>query len=80
MKSQSLLFIIGKPSLSFRKQKKKFLRDNDVRKLYIRYFDIGLHPETKEPIPISPIRFQENINNFKIVPVVFIQNKVMSNA
>ncbi|CAA9199078.1 hypothetical protein FLA105534_02412 [Flavobacterium bizetiae] len=56
---------------------KEVLLDNEVSKLYIRYFDIGLHPQTKEPIPISPIRFQENSNAFDIVPVVFIQNKVM---
>jgi hypothetical protein len=57
---------------------KEVLRDNKVSKLYIRYFDIGLHPETQDPIPMSPIRFQENAANFDIVPVVFIQNKVMS--
>ncbi|KQO29940.1 hypothetical protein ASF10_05390 [Flavobacterium sp. Leaf82] len=56
---------------------KEVLLDNEVSKLYIRYFDIGLQPQTKEPIPISPVRFQENVNAFTIVPVVFIQNKVM---
>ncbi|MCD0470185.1 hypothetical protein [Flavobacterium sp. JAS] len=53
------------------------LKDNDVSKLYVRYFDIGLHPENQQPIPVSPIRFQQSVNNFTIVPVVFIQNKVM---
>ena len=56
---------------------KEVLGDNGVTKLYVRYFDIGLHPKTKEPIPVSPIHFQENANTFDIVPVVFIQNKVM---
>ena len=53
------------------------LRENNVTKLYIRYFDIGLHPESKEPIPISPIHFRENMGGFEVVPVVFIKNKVM---
>lgn len=56
---------------------KEVLQDNNVTKLYIRYFDIGLHPQTQEPIPISPIHFQETSNGFEIVPVVFIKNKVM---
>ncbi|WP_371615941.1 hypothetical protein [Flavobacterium sp. ACN6] len=53
------------------------MTENNVQKLYIRYFDIGLHPETKFPIPISPIRFEENPQKYTIVPIVFIQNKVM---
>jgi len=63
--------------LKFSEKEKEVLKDNKVTKLYIRYFDIGLHPKNKQPIPISPIHFQENISNFNIVPVVFIQNKVM---
>jgi hypothetical protein len=71
-------FYYWKTIFKLSETEKEVLQDNDVSKLYIRYFDIGLYPETKEPIPISPIRFQENINAFNIVPVVFIQNKVMS--
>ncbi|TDO84176.1 hypothetical protein EV143_101621 [Flavobacterium chryseum] len=59
---------------------KEVLKDNNVTKLYIRYFDIGLHPKTEEPIPISPIHFQENMKDFEIVPVIFIKNKVMLQA
>lgn len=71
-------FYYWKTIFKLSETEKEVLRDNNVTKLYIRYFDIGLYPETKEPIPISPIRFQENINSFNVVPVVFIQNKVMS--
>lgn len=58
-------------------KEKLALKDNEVTKLYIRYFDIGQHPQTKQPIPLSPIRFQDAVSKFEIVPVVFIQNKVM---
>jgi len=61
----------------FSKIEKEALDENDVQKLYVRYFDIGLHPESNLPIPISPIRFEENPKEYTIVPVVFIQNKVM---
>ncbi|MNQ46666.1 hypothetical protein D3C85_604890 [compost metagenome] len=56
---------------------KEVLKDNNVEKLYIRYFDVGLNPKMTEPIPVSPIHFQGNVSKFDIVPVVFIQNKVM---
>ena len=61
----------------FSKIEKEALDENDVQKLYVRYFDIGLHPESNLPIPISPIRFEENPKEYTIVPVIFIQNKVM---
>lgn len=56
---------------------KSTLKENNVTKLYVRYFDIGLHPKTQEPIPITPIRFQDKTDYLNIVPVIFIQNKVM---
>lgn len=70
-------FYYWKTILKWSEAEKEVLKDNEVSKLYIRYFDIGLHPQTKDPIPVSPVRFQENINKFDVVPVVFIQNKVM---
>ncbi|WP_426483666.1 hypothetical protein [Flavobacterium sp. 2] len=73
----TIAFYYWKTNLKFSEIEKKVLKDNNVRKLYIRYFDIGLHPQTQNPFPISPIHFKENIQNFEIVPVVFIQNKVM---
>ncbi|UWY28972.1 hypothetical protein N4T20_03385 [Flavobacterium sp. TR2] len=66
--------------LKFSKAEKEVLNENNVQKLYVRYFDIGLHPESDFPIPISPIRFQEKPKGYTVVPVVFIQNKVMLQA
>ncbi|MTH17015.1 hypothetical protein GKZ88_15675 [Flavobacterium sp. LC2016-01] len=72
-----IAFYYWKTNLKFSETEKEVLRDNSVSKLYVRYFDIGLHPKTQNPFPISPIHFQENIHGFEIVPVIFIQNKVM---
>ena len=73
----AIAFYYWKTSLKWSETEKEALKDNEVSKLYVRYFDIGLHPETQQPIPVSPIRFYENVNSFEIVPVIFIQNKVM---
>ncbi|MFH6945982.1 hypothetical protein ACHRV5_08485 [Flavobacterium sp. FlaQc-52] len=73
----AIAFYYWKTIFKLSETEKEILEENKVTKLYIRYFDIGLQPQTKEPIPISPIRFQENVSNFNVVPVIFIQNKVM---
>jgi hypothetical protein len=72
-----IAFYYWKTIFKLSQKETEVLRDNNVTKLYVRYFDISLHPENQQPIPVSPIRFQQNVNNFTIVPVVFIQNKVM---
>lgn len=70
-------FYYWKTNVKFSQKERETLKENNVRKLYIRYFDIGLHPQTKEPFPISSVHFSEKLSQFEIVPVVFIQNKVM---
>lgn len=72
-----IAFYYWKTILRLSETEKEVLKDNEVTKLYIRYFDIGLHPKTLDPIPLSPIHFEEDITKFDIVPVFFIQNKVM---
>ncbi|QOG03443.1 hypothetical protein [Flavobacterium sp. MDT1-60] len=72
-----IAFYYWKTVFKLSETEKEVLKDNNVEKLYIRYFDVGLNPKTTEPIPVSPIHFQGNVSKFDIVPVVFIQNKVM---
>jgi hypothetical protein len=72
-----IAFYYWKTIFKLSEKETEILKDNKVSKLYIRYFDISLNPENQQPIPLSPIRFQQNVNNFNIVAVVFIQNKVM---
>ncbi|WP_163398392.1 hypothetical protein [Flavobacterium fluviatile] len=85
------LFLISchdttKPNVSFyywktifklSETEKETLLENNVRKIYIRYFDIDLHPKDTYPIPLSPIHFKETMSDFEVVPVVYIKNKVM---
>lgn len=58
-------------------KEKNCLSVNQVKRLYIRYFDIDLNPNTKGAFPRSPIRFEETIGDFEIIPVVYIKNRVM---
>ncbi|MDM1501642.1 hypothetical protein HX071_05420 [Myroides marinus] len=54
------------------------LKELDVERLYIRYFDIGLQGDT--PIPIRPVLFKDSIPNVDVVPVVYIKNEVLLNS
>jgi hypothetical protein len=58
-------------------KEKSTLSTNQVKRLYIRYFDIDLSPQTQKPYPKSPIRFEDTALNFEVIPVVYIKNKVM---
>ena len=52
------------------------LQENEVSKMYIRYFDVDIDSRGN-PRPESPIRFKQKPENLKVIPVVYIKNKVM---
>ena len=58
---------------------KTTLQQNNVKKLYVRYFDIDLEAKTNLPFPKGPIHFEQKTTGFAVVPVVYIKNKVMLN-
>ena len=81
------IFIISceknSPDVSFYFWKTKFklstlerqtIINNDVKKIYLRYFDVALQNESA--LPVSPVYILENLKNIQIVPVVFIKNEV----
>lgn len=56
---------------------KKSLEELNVKKLYIRYFDVVL--QGNQAIPVSPIIFKESLPQLEVVPVVYIKNEVLIN-
>jgi hypothetical protein len=51
------------------------LRKEAVDTLYVRYFDIDLKPEATQPAPVSPIQLDSSINQYRVIPVIFIKNR-----
>ncbi|HEY2583587.1 MAG TPA: hypothetical protein VGI43_17375 [Mucilaginibacter sp.] len=50
----------------------------NVHKLYIRIMDVGINEKDANPVPISPIMFQNKLpDSVAIVPVVFIVNDIL---
>ena len=76
-KKPTIAFYYWKTTFSLSEIDKKTLKDNNVKKLYIRYFDIDLNPISQEAFPQSPIHFNDKPLDFKIVPVLYLKNKVM---
>ncbi|WP_026708479.1 hypothetical protein [Flavobacterium frigidarium] len=70
-------FYYWKTNFDLSSLEQEALSENKVSKLYIRYFDLDVNPSTKEVFPVSPIHFKVKPTVASIVPVVFIQNKVM---
>ncbi|MDR2223989.1 MAG: hypothetical protein LBE34_14815 [Flavobacteriaceae bacterium] len=54
---------------------KNSLKELNVKKLYIRYFDIALKGE--QAIPVRPIIFNQQPPLLEVVPVIYIKNEVM---
>lgn len=61
-------------------KEKNSLTENQVKRIYVRYFDIDLNPKTNQPYPRSPILFEEKAGNIEIIPVIYIKNRVMLDA
>lgn len=52
---------------------KQYIDELEVKRLYVRYFDVGLHEQ--QPVPVAPVVFNEH-PKLKIIPVVYIKNDV----
>ncbi|MDO4728935.1 MAG: hypothetical protein Q4B43_08040 [Bacteroidota bacterium] len=52
----------------------KFVVDNQINNLYVRYFDVAVEKNT--PKPIAPIVFESVPIGVKIIPVIYIKNEV----
>lgn len=55
---------------------KEFLKKNDIRKMYVRFFDVDVNPDTLSDdrcVPVATISFNDSMpDGVEIVPTVFI--------
>ncbi len=56
---------------------KNALKQGNVKKLYIRYFDIDLNKADQKAYPLSTVQFEQKPIGYDIIPVIYIKNKVM---
>ena len=67
-------FYFWRTTFSLTETEQQYLKDLDVKKLYIRYFDVAL--QNNEAIPVAPIVFNQKPEGYNVVPVVYIKNEV----
>ena len=53
------------------------LRQLNVSKLYVRFFDVDEDNNLKRPFPVAPIRMSAKDSGFNYVPVIFITQKAL---
>lgn len=75
--SPTISFYYWKTNYQLTAIEQEAVKENNVQKIYIRYFDIDLDSKTKEAFPRSPIHFIDKPAFKTIVPVVYIKNNVM---
>lgn len=68
-------FYYWKTNFSLSTVEREALQNNDINKLYVRYFDVAL--KDNKPFPISALLFKEKPPVKTLVPVVYIKNEVM---
>ena len=75
--SPDISFYYWKTSFNLTEIEKEELLENDVKNIYIRYFDLDIDPQSQKAFPISPVRYEQKVENLKVIPVVYIKNRVM---
>lgn len=70
----STAFYFWRTTFSLTQTEQQYLKDLEVKKLYIRYFDVA--SQNNEAIPVAPVVFNQKPSGYNIVPVVYIKNEV----
>ena len=69
-----LAFYYWRTTFQLSSSEKEILKELEVKKLYIRYFDVAL--KENEPIPIASVVFNDKVEGVEVVPVIYIKNEV----
>lgn len=73
---KSISFYFWRTNLQLDSLEKQTLKDNAVKTLYIRYFDLDWTPGDSFPAPVAPINPGKDSIEQTVVPVIFIKNRV----
>ena len=63
---------------SISQQQQDFIRQHNISRLYVRYFDVVLNDD-RQPMPNATIQFSDSLpKGIEIIPTVFILNECMT--
>jgi len=72
-------FYYWKQDFALTSTQHEILKTNQVKKLYVKFFDLTWDSKINTAIPVSKITFNSSIQNLKIIPCIFIENQVFKN-
>lgn len=73
-------FYYWKTAFKLSDTERSYLKSLNIKRLYVRYFDIDWHPYTKKAQPVAELKWQtKDIPALNIVPTVFITNRTFLN-
>ncbi|MDE3247230.1 MAG: hypothetical protein KGO82_01130 [Bacteroidota bacterium] len=75
-RSKSMSFYYWRTQFFMDSSEQQVLRDNQVNKLYIRYFDIDFPKEDTAPAPVGILQWNQQPLTPEVIPVVYIKNRV----
>ena len=74
-------FYYWKQSFGLTHTEQTYLKELEVKKIYIRFFDIKWSKVTNNPYIVAPISFKNTVpSTFHIIPTVYITNNTISNC
>ncbi len=71
-----IAFYYWKTTYELSTKETSFLKKLEVDKLYIRLFDVDIDSKTGLAVPVSPIKFAQNVEGFEMVPVIYLKNRL----
>lgn len=73
-------FYYWKSTFELQSSELNIIEQNKINTLYIKYFDVVWNDKLNQPLPVAKIIFKQAVpQQIRVVPVVYITNKVMSN-
>lgn len=73
--SPDISFYYWKTEYELSSNAKNLLREVPAKSIYLRFFDIRWDEQQAEPLPVSPVKFNQENSNTAITLVVYITNK-----
>src|SRR5882724_3916058 len=84
-KTTDRAFFYCKEHLSLNKKEMQELQQAGVKKLYVKFFDVGWNATTQTPIPAARLIISKDTrdwlmkNGVEIIPVIFMTNECLEN-
>lgn len=69
-----------KTNFSLNEEEINWIKKNDIRKIYLRFFDVDWNPQINAALPVGDVSIRtKDFNQSEIIPVIFITNRTFKN-